>query len=282
MINEVTISRLDELIGDYDTPFFNYLLYSYDLSLNDCEVIIDNLKNDISSNRVMPDNLVSTLEDYFKRKVLDLEKQSKLDYLTELINPEGDYYKRFLEGFGLDQNEISLIYSRIESRILEDNITDFEIKRYLEYYFANAVRQESYFRDLDMIVGRAYDTLTIKKAKRDYPILTDRDIVDVVLAIRERIIDAVEFRKGIKHEFLDQCMRKSEEKKVRALSNLEYFVEGSGDSFSHFVKSKGLSKGEGKMLVSEIRDEISRGMIQPEKIDSVFLTKRFNEYNERK
>ena len=98
MINEVTISSLDELIGDYDTPFFNYLLYSYDLSLNDCEAIINDLKNDINSNRVAADNLVSTLEDYFKRKVTDLEKQSKLDYLTELINPESDYYSRFLKG----------------------------------------------------------------------------------------------------------------------------------------------------------------------------------------
>lgn len=282
MINEVTISRLDELIGDYDTPFFNYLLYSYDLSLNDCEVIINDLKNDINSNRVTADNLVSTLEDYFKRKVADLEKESKLDYLTELIDPEGDYYNRFLKRYELGENEISLIYSRIESRILEDNIDDFEIKRYLEYYFANSVRQVSYFRDLDMIVGRAYDTLSVRKAKRDYPILSDRDIVDIVLAIRERIIDAVEFKRGIKYEFFDQCMRKSEEKKARAISNLEYFIEGSGDSFSHFVKSKGLSRQEGEMIVSEIRDEISRGMIQPDRIDSVFLTKRFNEYNERK
>ena len=62
MINEVIISRLDEIIGDYDTAFFNYLLYSYDLNLNDCEVIIDNLKEDINSNKVLTDNIVLTLE----------------------------------------------------------------------------------------------------------------------------------------------------------------------------------------------------------------------------
>lgn len=281
MINEVTISRLDELIGDYDTPFFNYLLYSYDLSLNDCEVIIDDLKRDIDSHEVTADNLVSTLEDYFKRKVIGLEKESKLDYLTELINPEGEYYVKFLKRYDLSPNEISLIYSKIENRIMEDNITDFEIKRYLEYYFANAVKQVSYFRDLDMIVGRAYDTMIIRKAKRDYPILADRDIVNIVFNIRSRIIDAIEFKKGIKYEFLDQCMRKSEAKKARALSNLEYYVEGSGDSFSHFVRSKGLTKEEGNAIVSEIKDEISLGLIQPEWIDGVFLTKRFNEYNER-
>ena len=272
---------MDELIGDYDTPFFNYLLYSYGLSLNDCEVIIADLKSDIDSNRVIVDNLVSTLEDYFKRKVIELEKESKLEYLSDLISPEGDYYDRFLKAYDLSPNEIRLIHSKVEAKIMEDNITDFEIKRYLDYYCANAVKQGSYFRDLDRIVGNAYDTLIIEKAKRDYPILVDRDIVNIVLNIRGKIIDAVEFKKGIKHEFFVQCMRKSEAKKAKALSNLEYYVEGSGDSFSHFVKSKGLTRQEGNAIVSQIKEEISRGMIQPEWVDGVFLTKRFNEYNER-
>ena len=52
MINEVIIYRPDELIGDLNTPFFNYLLYSYDLNLNECEDIINDLKEDINSNRV--------------------------------------------------------------------------------------------------------------------------------------------------------------------------------------------------------------------------------------
>ena len=74
MINEVIINRLDELIGDFDTPFFNYLLYSYDLSLQECEEIIEKLKNDIQSNKIISNNVVSTLDDYFKSKVIDLEK----------------------------------------------------------------------------------------------------------------------------------------------------------------------------------------------------------------
>ena len=81
MINEVIISKLDELVGEYDTPFFNYLLYSYDLSLDDCEVIIDDLKSDINSNKILPQNIVLTLEDYFKSRVADLEKQQKIEFL---------------------------------------------------------------------------------------------------------------------------------------------------------------------------------------------------------
>jgi len=282
MINEVTINRLDELIGDFDTPFFNYLLYSYDLSLNDCEQIVDDLKNDITENRVTADNIVSTLEDYFKSKVVELEVKSKVNYLTELINPDNDFFKRFLERYGLSEREIDIVYERVESRILADNISDFEIKRFLEYYFANAVKQKSYLNDLDRIIGRNYDTLIIKKAEKNYPILLKRDIRSVISDIRSDILDAYDFKKPIKDVFLNRCMRKSEKKKADALSKLQYFVEGSGDSFSKLVRFKGLEKRDGEIIVNEIQEDIARGLVQPDGVNSVFLTKRFNEYNERK
>jgi hypothetical protein len=282
MINEVTINRLDELIGDFDTPFFNYLLYSYDLSLDDCEEIVDDLKNDITENRVTADNIVSTLEDYFKSKVVELEVKSKVNYLTELINPDNDFFKRFLERYGLSEREIDIVYERVESRILADNISDFEIKRFLEYYFANAVKQKSYLNDLDRIIGRNYDTLIIKKAEKNYPILLKRDIRSVISDIRSDILDAYDFKKPIKDVFLNRCMRKSEKKKADALSKLQYFVEGSGDSFSKLVRFKGLEKRDGEIIVNEIQEDIARGLVQPDGVNSVFLTKRFNEYNERK
>ncbi len=278
MINEVIISRLEELIGDYDTPFFNYLIYSYDLTLNDCEIIIDNLKKDIKSNKVMTNNIASTLEERFENKVLEMEKNSKLDYLTELISSDNEFYIKYLRKYNLTSDEISLIYGKVESRILRDNISDFEIKRCLEYYFANMVKQVSYISDLDRIVGRNYDTLIIQKAKKDNPILLDRDIVEVVVDIRGDIIDAVEFKKGIKNEFKKRCMLKSEAKKARALANLEDLVEGSGDSFSKLVKVKGLTPDDGKIIVDEIKQDIALGRVQPELVDNIFLTKRFNEY----
>ena len=278
MINEVIISRLEELIGDYDTPFFNYLIYSYDLTLNDCEIIIGNLKKDIKSNKVMTNNIAFTLEERFENKVLEMEKNSKLDYLTELISSDNEFYIKYLRKYNLTSDEISLIYGKVESRILRDNISDFEIKRYLEYYFANMVKQVSYISDLDWIVGRNYDTLIIQKAKKDNPILLDRDIVEVVVDIRGDIIDAVEFKKGIKNEFKKRCMLKSEAKKARALANLEDLVEGSGDSFSKLVKVKGLTPDDGKIIVDEIKQDIALGRVQPELVDNIFLTKRFNEY----
>ena len=44
---------------------------------------------------------------------------------------------------------------------------------------------------------------------------------------------------------------------------------------------KKLSKEDGEIIVSQIKEDISKGLIQPESIDGVFITKRFNDYNER-
>ena len=281
MINEVFIERLDELIGDYNTPFFNYLMYSYDLSLNECELIVEELKSDISQNRVVADNIPSVLEDYFKRRLMSLEKQDKVEYLRSLIAPESEFYSKYLKRYGLESDDINLIYERIETKIYEDNITDFEIKRYLEYYFANAVKQTTYIADLNAIVGNDYDTLIIRNMKRKYPILQDRDIIDIVFNIHGQIIEAKQFKNGIKEEFKKQCMIRSEDKKAKCRKALNRFVEQSGDSFAMLVECKNLKKEDGERIVSEILADISAGRVQPERIDGVFITQRFNDYNER-
>jgi len=281
MISDVIVDRLDELIGDYDTPFFNYLLYSYDLSLEECELIVEELKGDVNSGKVITDNIVFTLEDYFKSRVASLEKQEKVNYLSSLLSEENEFFIKYLKRYGLSSKDINLIHDRVESKIINDNISDFEIKRYLEYYFANAVKQVSYINDLNRIVGRHYDTLMIRNIKRQYPILLDRDIIEIIFHIHGEIIEAKEFKNGIKNEFKRQCMIKSEDKKAQCRVRLNEFVEGSGDSFSKLVKFKRLTKKDGEIIVSEIKEDISAGLIQPEWIDSVFITKRFNDYNER-
>lgn len=281
MINEIIIQRLDDLIGDYDTPFFNYLLYSYDLSLNECELIVEELKGDINSGKIVADNIVSVLNDYFKSRVIYLEKQKKIDLLSSLVHEDNDFYIKYLKKYDLTSQEINLIYDKVESKILDENITDFEIKRYLQYYFLNSIKQESYINDLNRIIGRNYDTLTIINIKKKYPILRDQDIVQIVFDIHREIIDAKDFKNGIKHEFKRQCMIRSENKKAQCRLNLNEFVEGSGDSFLKLIKFKNLSKSDGKIIIDEIQDDISKGLIQPEWIDSVFITKRFNDYNER-
>ena len=281
MINDVIIENLEGLVGDYDTPFFNYLLYSYDLTLEESELIIQELKSDINSGKIVTDNIVITLNDYFTKRVISLEKQDKVNLLAGLICEDNDFYIRYLRRFALSREDISLIYERIENKIYDDNISDFEIKRFLDYYFANAVKQTGYIEDLNWIVGNDYDTLIIKNIKKQYPILRDSDIIQIVFDIHGDIIEAREFKNGIKNEFKRRCVVRSEDKKAKCRLRLNKFVEGSGDSFSKLIEFKKLTKKDGEAIVSQIEADISNGIVQPESIDSVFITKRFNDYNER-
>ena len=282
MINDVIISKLDELIGDFNTPFFNYLIYSYDFSFKECELIIDDIKTDITNNKVSAGNLISTVESYFKAKSVDLEKHSKLDYLDEIIQEDSDFFLKYLKKYDLNSDDIHIIYTKVRERILNENPSDFEIKRDLEYYFSNSVKQSSYLKNLNWIKGKNYDTLIIRKAKKNYPILRESDIRQVIFSINSDIIGAFDFKRTIKEEFLHRCMLKNENKKTRALSNLEALVEGKGDSFSILLRLKNLSKKDGEKVILEIKNDILSGLIQPDQINGVFLTKRFNEYNERK
>ena len=281
MINDVIISRLNEIIGEFNTPFFNYLLYSYDFTLNECELIIEDIKADINDNKVSANNLILTIDSYFKDKSIYLEKHSKLDFLDEIIRDDSEFFIKFLKKYELNNDAIYVIYSKVKQRILTENITNFEIKRDLIYYFSNSVKQAAYLKDLNWIKGKHHDTLIIKKTKRKYPILTDNDIIDVIFSIKEDIIDDFNFKRYINDEFIHRCMVKNEKKKSQALSNLEEFVEGKGDAFLILIKSKNLTKIDGENIISEIKDDIIKGLIQPESINGIFLTKRFNEYNER-
>ena len=281
MINDVIISRLNELIGEFDTPFFNYLLYSFDFSFKECEAIIENIKRDINDNEVPANNLVSTVESYFKKQSIELEKHSKLDFLDEIIQEDSEFFQKYLKKYELKADDIHVIYIKVKKSISDNNLSSFEIKRDLEYYFLNSIKQDKYIRQLNQIRGN-YDTLIIKKAKKKYPILLDKDIMNIISDIQSDIIGAVDFKKSIKKEFMSRCMKSAEKKKSQALTNLESLVEGKGDSFSMLVKSKNLAKSDGEKIVLEIKEDILSGIIQPDMIDEIFLTKRFNEYNERK
>ena len=273
MINEVIISRLDNLIGDFDTPFFNYLLYSYDLSLSDCEIAISKIKSDIQEDKISgDDNLVELIEEYFRQMKLDYKKQEKLEYLTYLMDENNDFYKKFLARYEVSPKDIKVIHGKVKSQILDDDLSDFEIKRAVEYYFSNAVKQKSYIRSLSMIVGKNYDTLIIDRAKKENPNIYDNDIIEITNEIYTEILEGHDF-KSIKTAFLDKIMRKSESKKAEAISKWENLVLGNGDSFNKLLETKNLTISDGENIKKSVRSMILKGSICSDKINGAFLTK---------
>ena len=281
-MSEVIMSRLDELIGEYDTPFFNYLIYSYDLTLEDCELIISKIRKDISDERISgDDNLVSVVQNYFTDKIRENERIEKLEYLSELMDENGDFYSRFLSGYDVSPRDVNIIYGKLETKITEENITDYQIRRDLEYYFSNAVRQGSYIASLKKIVGD-YDTLMIKKIQRDYPNIHLNDLFTITNDLYSEILEGINFPNGIKTAFLRKVMNRSETKKADAIKKWEKLVLGNGDSFSQLLESKNLTAEDGEAIKTDIRARILDGLLCADRIDGVFLTKICINYSESK
>ena len=278
MINNVLISRLDELIGDFDTPFFNYLLYSYNLELNECEEIIGDLKRDINDNKISADNLVGVLDDYFQKKVIDLEKRDKIEYLSQLMDSDNEFFKKYLAEYRISNNDINRIYEKLCDDILEKNISDYEIKRSLEFYFSNAVKKEKFLRELDLIAGNNYDSLNVKKAHKEYPNLTYNDFYKIFRELHDEILDDKKFKKSLKEEFFTKAMLESEAKKAEAIKKLEVFTDGSGDSFEKLLESKNLTIEEGIMIQDGLKAKIYNGHLTADELTNVYLTRYCNEF----
>lgn len=281
-MSEVIMSRLDELIGDYDTPFFNYLIYSYDLTLQDSEDIITRIKNDIIDGKISSeDNLVGVIQNYFAKKILENERIEKLEYLAELMDENSDFYVKYLSGYDVSDNDLNIIYEKMETRITDENISDYQIKRDLEYYFSNAVRQDSYIAGLKKIVGN-YDTLMIKKVMKDYPNIHGNDLFRITSDLYSEILDGINFPDGIKSAFLKKVRQRSETKKADAIRVWESLVLGNGDSFNQLLESKNLTVEDGEVIKNDVQTRILNGLVCADRIDGVFLTKVCIDYSESK
>ena len=187
------------------------------------------------------------------------------------MDSEIDFYVKFLAKYDVSSRDLDIIYNKIDDKITNDNISDFEIKRSLEYYFSNAVKQDSYIRSLEHIVGNNYDSLTVERVKREYPNIYDGDIIEITNELYAEILDGKNFT-SIKDAFFDKVMRKSESKKAEAIYKWESLVLGNGDSFNKLLETKHLTLGDGEVIKKDVRSKILNGLICADKINGAFLT----------
>ena len=187
------------------------------------------------------------------------------------MDSESDFYVKFLAKYDVSSRDLDIIYNKIDDKITNENISDFEIKRSLEYYFSNAVKQDSYIRSLEHIVGNNYDSLTVERVKREYPNIYDGDIIEITNELYAEILDGKNFT-SIKDAFFDKVMRKSESKKAEAIYKWESLVLGNGDSFNKLLETKHLTLGDGEVIKKDVRSKILNGLICADKINGAFLT----------
>lgn len=260
-------NELNILIGDYNTNYFKYLLYSYNLSLNEGKLIIEDISNNFKGEDV---NLIQLIEDSFQQKIVDLEKKDKINYLNQLMSNDNEFYVTYLNNYKLSKDFIQLIYNKIENEIYENNIEYFIIKRNLIDYFYNKKFYHQNMNKLKIIKGRDYNSPVIRLALKKYNNMSIDDIKEIILIMENEILDGETYNNDFRKAFDYKLLRKSEKKKAEAREAFNYFLD-DGDFFKILLEKNNLTWDDGKIIIDEIYESIYSGELQKEKINSGFV-----------
>ena len=268
-------NEMNSLVGDYNSNYFRYLLYSYNLSLNDGKLIIKEITNDFDGGDV---NLINLIEESFEQKIIDFEKKDKINYLNNLISYESDFYKENLQEYNLSERFINLVFEKIKNEINDNNIDYFIIKRNLKDYFYNKKFYGSYMKQLKNIKGKNYDSLIIRKTLKDYININLNDIKYCIHEMEIEILDGENYNNNIRKGFNRKIIQKSEKKKADARTVFDNIFYDYGDSFKVLLEKNGLTWKDGEIIKKEIYNSIYSGELLAEKINAGFIFRYIKEW----
>lgn len=261
-------NELNVLVGNYDTNYFKYLLYSYNLSLNEGQAIIETISNNFDGIDV---NLIKLIEDSFRQKIIELEKKDKIKFLTELMSKDNPFFITYIKDCNLNKKFIKLIYEKIQNEINENNIEYFMIKRNLKDYSYNKKFYRRYINRLNEIKGRNYDSITIKKSLKEFNNISRSDVRLCIQEMESEILDGETYGGDFKKAFNRKLMKKSEKKKANARAKLNYYLDDYGDSFKFLLTKNNLTWDDGLIIIDEINSSINEGNLQAENINPGFV-----------
>ncbi len=276
MVNQCLLDELNLLIGNLDSPYFKYLLFSHKLTQSEGEEVVQKIKSKIENDELI-DDLIDTLEDSCQKKVLNIEKSEKINYLNDLINTENNFYIKYLKDFQLNEKESLEVHEKIKNEIESKNINYYEIQRNLKDYYKNKVFQRTYFNRLLSVTGYNCDSIHIKKILRKYNNIDKDDLIKLVEEIKKEIYDGKEFGE-FKNLFNNRVENISEKKKAAAKKQFDSFIFVFGDIFKNILKDNNLTWDDGQVIINEVNTLINEGKIIEEEIDGMFVVNYVKEW----
>ena len=121
-------NHLDNLIGDCDTPYFNYLISSSNLIPSEGMKIIEHIKVDIDTGKIInKDEIYSCLKKYFNEKNDRILKEKKINSLDRLFS-EDNYFFPDLKKYHLNRKEQNDIKEQLSHDIMASNLSEYELQ----------------------------------------------------------------------------------------------------------------------------------------------------------
>lgn len=253
-----------------DEDYFNYLLYSYQLSQEDGEEIIYLLKDDLFEGKINEFTLISQLEDYCNSQIVNNEKEEKIQYLYTLIDSDDYFIHKIKKQYKLSNTDILNIAEKIEVDIQTENIPKYTIKRNFEKY-----SKENYFikknlKDLESIssnINNLFINKTLDKVKN----LNYTDVRNIISNLENRIKNGDYYTSNMQHIIKAEIEIESKNKKIRAQKQLSNIYEKSEEGFNILLNNYNLTFEDKEKLINRLEKLISDGKLQQEDVKTTLI-----------
>lgn len=253
-----------------DKDYFDYLLYSYQLSQEDGEEIIYQLKDDLYEGEINEFTLINKLEYYCNLQIINNEKEEKIRFLYTLIDSDDYIITKIKKQNKLTNSDILTIAEKIESDIERENIPKYLIKRYLENY-----SRQNYFINKNLKELKKFssqlDNVFINKTLKKVGNMNYTDVRNIISDLETKIKNGDYYTSNMKTILTAEIEIESKNKKIRAQKQLSNLYEKSEESFNNLLNNYNLTFEDKEKMINRLEELISEGKLQQKEVKSTLI-----------
>lgn len=253
-----------------DEDYFNYLLYSYQLSPEDGEDIIYQIKEDLIEGKINEFTFINKLEHYCNLQIINNEKEEKIRFLYTLLDSDDYFINKIKKQYKLTNIEIVTIAERVEEDIELNNIPLYIVKRNFKKY-----ARENYFikknlKELDLYSSNINNLFITKKLEKVKNISLE-EVKDIINNLKKHIRQGKYFTSNMRAVITIEIEIASNNKKIKAQKQLSNFYEKSQESFDNLLKHHDLTFEDKEKLIKRLETQIAEGNLQYQNVKSELL-----------
>lgn len=245
-----------------DNDYFNYLLYCHQLSRDDGQEIILQLKNDCYDGKVNEFNLIKKLEDYCSRQIITNEKSAKISYLYAIIDKNDHYITQIKKQYGLTASDIELIAEMVEEDIKRGNIATYTVKRNFRQYASDRHFIKKSRSQLMRIERNLTHALNIKRKLEKVKNVSLSDVHAIIDNLNSNIDGGKVYKKNMAGIVMSEIDILSNDKKITAHKKLLEFIDTHPDALKNIKKHFNLTGKQTQRLLDDITNSINEGYVE--------------------
>lgn len=248
-----------------DEDYFNFLLYSFQLTPEDGEEILYQLKEDLNEGKINEYTLINKLEYYFNMQIINNEKEDKISFLYTLLDSDDYFINNVKKQYRLSNIDIVNIAERVESDIKQDNIPKYTIKRNFkqyahENYFIN--KNISQLNKISSNLNSLFLTKKLEKVKN----ISIKEVSDIITNLKRHISKGNYFSSNMQTVLLLEIDLASKNKKIKAQKQLSNFYEKSQESFDNLLRHHDLTFEDKEKLIERLEKLIEEGELEHQNV----------------